>query len=46
MKTHQDLNAWKDRIERVVKIYQLTKLFPKEELFSLTSPFFLPLHHS
>ena len=37
MKTHKDLDVWKDSIELVVKIYQITKIFPKEELYGLTS---------
>jgi len=37
MKTHKDLDVWKDSIELVVKTYQITKGFPKEELYGLTS---------
>ena len=37
MKTHKDLDVWKDSIDLVVKIYQITKGFPKEELYGLTS---------
>ena len=37
MKTHKDLDVWKDSIELVVKIYQITKMFPKEELYGLTN---------
>ena len=32
-----DLNAWKEAHKLVLSIYQLTKSFPKEELFALTS---------
>jgi four helix bundle protein len=37
MKTHKDLNVWKERIVFVTLIYEKTKSFPKDELFSLTS---------
>ncbi|MGA1863050.1 four helix bundle protein [Deferribacter thermophilus] len=37
MKTHMDLDVWKLSIELVKDIYEITKLFPKEELFGLTS---------
>ena len=37
MKTHKDLDIWKLAIELVVKIYKVTKSFPKEELYGLTS---------
>jgi four helix bundle protein len=37
MKTHKDLDVWKDSIGLVVNIYQITKGFPKEELYGLTS---------
>lgn len=32
-----DLNAWKEAHKFVLMIYKITKLFPKEELFGLTS---------
>ncbi len=35
MKTHKDLDAWKDGIELVVILYQETKSFPKEEIYGL-----------
>jgi len=35
MKTHKDLDVWKDSIELVVKIYRLVSNFPKEERFGL-----------
>jgi four helix bundle protein len=37
MKTHKDLNVWRDSIELVTLIYDKTKSFPKDELFGLTS---------
>ena len=37
MKTHKDLEVWKKSIELVTEIYQVTKNFPKEELYGLTS---------
>lgn len=32
-----DLNAWKIGHELVLAVYEITKSFPKEEIFSLTS---------
>ncbi len=37
MKTHKDLELWKNGISFVKEIYQATKGFPKEELYGLTS---------
>ncbi len=37
MKTHRDLKVWNDSIDFVIKIYQITNNFPKEELFGITS---------
>jgi four helix bundle protein len=37
MKCHKDLHVWQKSIELVTDIYTLTKEFPKEELFGLTS---------
>ena len=37
MKTHKDLNVWQESIALVTLIYEKTKSFPKDELFSLTS---------
>ena len=37
MKTHKDLKVWQESIELVTIIYDKTKSFPKDELFSLTS---------
>jgi four helix bundle protein len=36
-KTHTDLEVWKKSIELVKCIYQATSLFPKEEIYALTS---------
>jgi len=35
--THKDLEIWKKGINLVTKIYRLTKSFPNEELYGLTS---------
>ena len=37
MKTHKDLDVWKDGIDFVTKIYKITSSFPKEELYGITS---------
>jgi len=37
IKSFTDLNAWKEGHKLVIKIYQITRCFPKEELFSLTN---------
>ncbi len=37
MKNHKDLNAWKKSIDLVTRIYQVTQVFPGEELYGLTS---------
>lgn len=34
---HKNLNVWKNSINLVAEIYRLTKLFPKEELYGLSS---------
>ena len=36
-KTHKDLKIWKEGIDLVTSIYKLTKKFPNEELYGLTS---------
>ena len=36
-KTHRDLEIWKEGINLVTRIYKLTKDFPEEELYGLTS---------
>lgn len=37
MKTHKDLDVWKLSVELVLDIYKITKNFPKEEIYGLTS---------
>jgi four helix bundle protein len=37
MKTHKDLEVWKQSISFVTEIYKITKHFPKEELYGITS---------
>jgi four helix bundle protein len=37
MSKYQDLDVWKVSMELVKEVYLLTKKYPKEELFSLTS---------
>lgn len=37
MKTHKDLDAWKNSINLVKDIYELTKSFPKDEIYGITS---------
>ncbi|WP_370631320.1 four helix bundle protein [Robertkochia aurantiaca] len=37
MKSHKDLRVWNESIDLVEKVYALTKEFPKEELYGLTS---------
>jgi len=37
MKTHKDLKIWQLSIDMVTKVYALTKNFPKEEMYGLTS---------
>ena len=37
MRTHKNLDVWKDSIELIVIIYKVTKGFPNEELYGLTS---------
>ena len=34
---HKELDAWKISMEFVTEIYELTKTFPKEEIYGLTS---------
>ena len=35
MKTHKDLDVWKKSIALVTALYQLTKSFPKDEIYGL-----------
>jgi four helix bundle protein len=37
LESYQDLDVWKQTKELVREIYELTKLFPKEEQFGLTN---------
>lgn len=37
VRTHQDLEVWKQSISFVTKLYQDTQKFPREELYGLTS---------
>ena len=37
LKTHKELNVWKESIEMVTEIYKVTKGFPKEELYGITN---------
>jgi four helix bundle protein len=37
MKTHKDLDIWKKGLDLVTDIYRLTKNFPKEEIYGLSS---------
>jgi four helix bundle protein len=37
MKTYRELNAWKEAMNLVEMIYTITKNFPKEERYGLTS---------
>ena len=37
IKRHRDLIAWQKAMELVVCVYKLSKNFPKEELYGLTS---------
>ncbi|HSW61296.1 MAG TPA: four helix bundle protein [bacterium] len=34
---HKDLDVWKKAIEFVAEIYKITREFPKEEIYGLTS---------
>lgn len=37
MKTHKNLDVWRESITLVKEIYTLTKSFPKDEMYGLTS---------
>ncbi len=37
MKTHKDLKVWQLSMEMVTNIYTLTKEFPQEEIYGITS---------
>ena len=36
-KTYENLDAWKKAVDLAVKIYELTRNFPKEEIYGITS---------
>lgn len=35
--SYKDLNVWQRSIELVIEIYRLTKLYPREEIYGITS---------
>ena len=37
MKTHKDLDVWKNGIELVVSVYRITKNFPKDEMYGIVN---------
>ena len=37
IKTHKDLDVWKEAIALAKEVYKLTETFPKEEIYGLTS---------
>jgi four helix bundle protein len=37
IQSHKDLDVWKKAVAFVIDLYELTKQFPKEELYGLTS---------
>ncbi len=37
MKSYKDLDGWKKSMQLVKEVYLITKTFPKEELYGLTS---------
>ena len=37
MRTHKDLEVWKEAVQLVTQIYEVIKGFPKEELYGLIS---------
>lgn len=37
MNNYKDLKVWQKSVDLAVKIYELTKQFPKEEIYGLTS---------
>jgi four helix bundle protein len=36
-KTYEDLDAWKEATHLAVQVYQVTRAFPKDEIFGITS---------
>ncbi|MGA1847606.1 four helix bundle protein [Deferribacter abyssi] len=37
VKSHKDLDVWKKSMDLATEIYKITKSFPKEEMYGLTS---------
>jgi len=37
MKTYKDLDAWKNAMELVKEVYRVTRKYPKQEMYALTS---------
>ena len=37
IRSHRDLDVWKKSVDLVTDIYEITKYFPKEEIYSLTN---------
>ena len=37
VRTHRDLNVWKESMNLVKQVYSLTQSFPKEEIYGLVS---------
>jgi len=37
VKTHRDLDVWKKSVALVTTVYELTKGFPKEEIYGITN---------
>ena len=37
IRTHRDLNVWKEAMELAKEVYSLTKIFPEEETYGLAS---------
>lgn len=37
MKDHKELNAWKVSMDFVMEVYEVTRGFPREEIYGLTS---------
>ncbi|MFA5010605.1 MAG: four helix bundle protein [Ignavibacteria bacterium] len=37
IRTHKDLDVWKKSIDLVAEIYEITKSFPKEEIYGITN---------
>lgn len=37
MRLHHDLSVWQRAVDFVTRIYELTRTFPKEEMYGLTN---------